>query len=48
MAHNGSHRWLNAMRFFLGQFDYECRIDEVVDNVDPLLVMRGKRETVDE
>ena len=39
---------LNAMRFFLGQFDYEGRNDEVVDNVDPLLVMRGKQETADE
>ena len=39
---------LNAMRFFLGQFDYEGRNDEVVSNVDPLLVMRGKQETADE
>ncbi len=39
---------LNAMRFFLGQFDYEGRNDDVVGNVDPLLVMRGKQETADE
>jgi polyphosphate kinase 2 len=39
---------LNAMRFFLGQFDYEGRNDEVVGHVDPLLVMRGKQETADE
>ncbi|WP_116081927.1 polyphosphate kinase 2 [Agromyces sp. PvR057] len=39
---------LNAMRFFLGQFEYEGRNDDVVGNVDPLLVMRGKQETADE
>ena len=39
---------LNAMRFFLGQFDYEGRDDDVVGNADPLLVMRGKQETADE
>ena len=39
---------LNAMRFFLGQFDYEGRNDDVVGHVDPLLVMRGKQETADE
>ena len=39
---------LNAMRFFLGQFDYEGRNDDVIDNIDPLLVMRGKQETADE
>ena len=39
---------LNAMRYFLGQFDYEGRNDDVVGNVDPLLVMRGKQETADE
>ncbi|GAA1972256.1 polyphosphate kinase 2 [Microbacterium pumilum] len=38
----------NAMRFFLGQFDYEGRDDSVVGKADPLLVMRGKRETADE
>ena len=36
------------MRFFLGQFDYEGRDDDVVGKVDPLLVMRGKQETADE
>lgn len=39
---------LNAMRFFLSQFDYEGRDDEVIGEVDPLLVMRGKQETADE
>ncbi|WP_438354281.1 polyphosphate kinase 2 [Microbacterium sp. CJ88] len=39
---------VNAMRFFLGQFDYEGRDDEVVGTPDPLLVMRGKQETADE
>jgi polyphosphate kinase len=39
---------LNAMRFFLRQFDYEGRDDDVVSKVDPLLVMRGKQETADE
>lgn len=39
---------LNAMRFFLGQFDYEGRDDSVVGKPDPQLVMRGKEETADE
>lgn len=39
---------LNAMRFFLGQFEYEGRDDRVVAHPDPLLVMRGKQETADE
>ncbi len=39
---------LNAMRYFLTQFDYEGRDDEVIGTPDPLLVMRGKRETADE
>jgi polyphosphate kinase len=39
---------VNAMRFFLSQFDYEGRDDEVLGEVDPLLVMRGKQETADE
>jgi len=39
---------LNAMRFFLGQFDYEGRDDAVVCRPDPALVMRGKQETADE
>jgi polyphosphate kinase 2 len=34
---------LNAMRFFLGQFDYDGRDDAVVGQPDPLIVMRGKR-----
>lgn len=39
---------VNAMRFFLRQFDYEGRDDRVVGAVDPLLVMRGKQDTADE
>jgi polyphosphate kinase 2 len=39
---------INAMRFFLGQFQYEGRDDAVVGSPDPLLVMRGKQETADE
>ncbi|MNL84002.1 Polyphosphate kinase 2 [compost metagenome] len=39
---------LNAMRFFLGQFAYDGRDDEVVGAPDPMLVMRGKREAADE
>ncbi|GAA1960720.1 polyphosphate kinase 2 [Microbacterium deminutum] len=39
---------INAMRFFLRQFEYADRNDQVVDAVDPLLVMRGKQETADE
>ncbi len=39
---------LNAMRYFLGQFDYEGRDDAVVGKPDPSLVMRGKQETADE
>lgn len=39
---------LNAMRFFLGQFEYDDRDDAVVGSYDPQLVMRGKRETADE
>ena len=34
---------VNAMRFFLGQFDYEGRDSDVVGKADPLLVMRGTR-----
>jgi polyphosphate kinase 2 len=33
---------VSAMRFFLSQFEYEGRDDEVVGTPDPLLVMRGK------
>ena len=32
---------LNAMRYFLSQFDYEGRNDEIVGTPDPLLVQRG-------
>ncbi|MBB2958983.1 polyphosphate kinase 2 [Pseudoclavibacter helvolus] len=39
---------LNAMRFWLGQFDYEGKDHDVVTKPDPLLVMRGKQETADE
>ncbi len=39
---------LNAMRFFLRQFDYEGRDDAAIGELDPLLVMRGKQETADE
>lgn len=39
---------INAMRFFLGQFEYDGRDDAVVGEPDPLLVMRGKQETADE
>lgn len=33
---------LNAMRFFLNQFDYEGRDDTVVHEPDPLIVQRGR------
>ena len=39
---------LNAMRFFLRQFDYDGRDDKVIGTPDPRLVMRGIRETADE
>ncbi len=39
---------INAMRFFLGQFDYEGKDVEVVGTPDPLIVMRGKQEDADE
>ncbi|MGP9694019.1 polyphosphate kinase 2 [Brachybacterium sp. AOP25-B2-12] len=39
---------INAMRFFLSQFDYEGKDDSVVGSPDPLLVMRGKKEEADE
>lgn len=32
---------LNAMRYFLSQFDYEGRNDDIVGVPDPLLVQRG-------
>jgi polyphosphate kinase 2 (PPK2 family) len=37
---------INAMRFFLNQFDYEDRNSGVVYPADPLLVQRG-RDSVD-
>src|SRR6476469_8316202 len=33
---------INAMRFFLSQFDYEGRDDTVVGSADPLIVRRGR------
>ncbi|GAB2534658.1 polyphosphate kinase 2 [Brachybacterium huguangmaarense] len=39
---------INAMRFFLSQFEYEGKDDEVVGTPDPKLVMRGKKEEADE
>jgi len=39
---------LNAMRFFLGQFEYDGKDHDVVGRPDPLLVMRGKEEAADE
>ncbi|GAA1700559.1 polyphosphate kinase 2 [Microbacterium sediminicola] len=39
---------LNAMRYWLSQFDYEDKDTSVVGVPDPLLVMRGKQETADE
>ena len=39
---------LNAMRYFLSQFEYEDKDHEVVGTPDPKLVMRGKMEEADE
>ncbi|WP_106507416.1 polyphosphate kinase 2 [Brachybacterium timonense] len=39
---------INAMRFFLSQFEYEGKNPEVVGTPDPKLVMRGKQEEADE
>ena len=39
---------INAMRFFLSQFEYEGKDDAVVGKPDPKLVMRGKKEEADE
>ncbi|MFC7375978.1 polyphosphate kinase 2 [Brachybacterium sp. GCM10030267] len=39
---------LNAMRYFLSQFEYEDKDHEVVGKPDPKLVMRGKMEEADE
>ncbi|MGD7732016.1 polyphosphate kinase 2 [Propionibacteriaceae bacterium G57] len=38
---------LNAMRFFLNQFDYEGRDDSVVYDPDPLIVQRGRESVQD-
>ncbi|WP_232711140.1 MULTISPECIES: polyphosphate kinase 2 [unclassified Microbacterium] len=37
---------LNAMRYFLSQFEYEDKDASVVGEPDPLLVLRGKRDEV--
>ncbi|MGY5766184.1 polyphosphate kinase 2 [Brachybacterium sp. DNPG3] len=39
---------INAMRYFLSQFDYEDKDYDVVGSPDPKLVMRGKMEEADE
>ncbi|WP_152351752.1 polyphosphate kinase 2 [Brachybacterium subflavum] len=39
---------LNAMRYFLSQFEYEGKDHDVVGVPDPKLVMRGKKEEADE
>ncbi|MCS6711272.1 polyphosphate kinase 2 [Brachybacterium sp. EF45031] len=39
---------INAMRYFLSQFEYEGKDHEVVGSPDPKLVMRGKKEEADE
>ncbi|MEN2740306.1 polyphosphate kinase 2 [Microbacterium sp. X-17] len=39
---------LGAMKFFLGQFDYEGKDADVVGTPDPLIVMRGKQEEAEE
>jgi polyphosphate kinase 2 len=39
---------VNAMRYFLSQFEYEGKDHEIVGKPDPKLVMRGKREEADE
>ncbi len=39
---------VNAMRFFLSQFEYEGKDRGVVGTPDPRLVMRGKKEEADE
>ena len=39
---------INAMKYFLSQFEYEGKDHEVVGTPDPLLVMRGKNEEADE
>lgn len=39
---------INAMRFFLSQFEYEGKDEKVVGTPDPKLVLRGKHEQADE
>lgn len=39
---------INAMKYFLNQFEYEGKDHDVVGEPDPLLVMRGKNEEADE
>lgn len=39
---------VNAMRYFLSQFDYEGKDPAVAKRPDPLIVMRGKRLDADE
>ncbi len=39
---------VNAMRFFLSQFEYDGKDEDVVGTPDPKLVMRGKKEEADE
>jgi polyphosphate kinase len=38
---------INAMRYFLSQFDYEGRDDNVVGAADPLIVLRGRDAILD-
>lgn len=38
---------INAMRFFLHQFDYEDKNPSVVSAADPLIVMRGRNSIRD-
>mgnify|MGYP003594211829 FL=1 len=39
---------LNAMRFFLSQFDYDGKDEAAIGKPDPLLVIRSKNEPADE
>ncbi len=38
---------INAMRFFLNQFDYEDKDTSVVYAPDPLIVLRGRESVQD-
>ncbi|MGO1193787.1 MAG: polyphosphate kinase 2, partial [Nesterenkonia sp.] len=38
---------LNAMRYFLSQFEYEGKDHEIVGEPDPLLVRRGRNAVGD-